>query len=258
MVNIAVTTSLGGQVLGQIAQDIACDLDIAYYPRESHSIDELLKTYDLEYLIVIETQRLIIQGKTTLFWHPNMSVPRIKALREGNNDPMISAMKLRSGHRVLDCTLGMAADAIVASFFVGNSGHVTGLEANKYIAMLVKYGLQEYLTENKYLKEAFSRLNIINTNFIDFMNTQPKSSYDIVYFDPMFTYPLAKSSALNALRPLAVHDDIALEHIHAAKKIAKERVVMKQNRRSRKFETLSPDFICGGRHSSVAFYVWEV
>ncbi len=38
---------------------------------------------------------------------------------------------------VLDCTLGMASDSIVASYVVGESGKVTGLEG---VSMASYYG----------------------------------------------------------------------------------------------------------------------
>ena len=47
---------------------------------------------------------------------------RVKRLMRGEHDPFVQATQLESGMTVLDCTLGMASDSIVASYMVGESG----------------------------------------------------------------------------------------------------------------------------------------
>lgn len=257
MIKAAVTTSLEDTDIVRQAEAIAIELDIKYVPRLNKNIETLLCENKLDYLIVVERQQVILRGETTVSWHPSMAVPRIKAFREGKIDPMLEAMELKQGFSVLDCNLGLASDALVASYATGPSGCVIGLEASKYLAFLTKWGLNNYLTQNKHLAVARAGITVLNKHYQAYLSEQEADSFDIVYLDPMFGYALKKSASLNVLRPLAIHEDVTLAHIKAALRVAKHRVVMKQNAKSLKAGELLPDSIKGGRYSPVSYYVWE-
>ncbi|MFZ7944193.1 hypothetical protein [Neobacillus sp. 19] len=99
----------------------------------------------LQTVIVVGKDRveLFEKGSTLpFFFHPNSAMFRIKRLLSGENDPFADAAQLTEGMTILDCTLGLASDAIVASFLVGKGGHVTGLEGHKYLAYIVQEGLK--------------------------------------------------------------------------------------------------------------------
>ncbi|PKM90005.1 MAG: protein-L-IsoD [Firmicutes bacterium HGW-Firmicutes-12] len=257
MIKVAVTTSKEDTVLIEQAEQIALELNIEYLSRRRRSIDTLRNEYDLDYLLIIESQQVILKGETTLAWHPCMAVPRIKFLRLGQKDPMIEAMGLKPDYTVLDCTLGLGADALVASYFLGEAGSVIGLEASKYIAFLTKWGLNNFSGRNKHVISALSRITVLNQNYLDYLPEQADNKFDVVYLDPMFECALKKSSGLNALRPLAFYGDVTCAVIKEAKRVAKRRVVMKQNIGSTKANKLKPDFIGGGRYSPVTYYIWE-
>lgn len=257
MIRVAATTSQDDPVLIKQAEEIAYLLDIEYLPRMKRSIDILRQEFMLDYLVVVERQQVILRGETTLSWHPSMAVPRIKALREGKKDPMIEAMDLKPGNSVLDCTLGLAADALVASYATGSLGQVIGLEASKYLAFITNWGLKNYTCPNKHLASARAGITVLNRHYQSFLLEQDDNSFDIVYLDPMFSYALKKSSSLNALRPLAIYEDILIENIKEALRVARCKVVMKQNSQSSKDKELKPDKIVGGRYSPVSYYVWE-
>ena len=70
-----------------------------------------------------------------------MSALRIKHLASGQPDSMVTAAGLKKGDHVLDCTMGMGADAIVASFVVGDQGRVVSLESEPVIAAITGHGL---------------------------------------------------------------------------------------------------------------------
>ena len=59
---------------------------------------------------------------------------------------------------VLDCTLGMASDSIVASYVVGESGKVTGLEGNEYMAYIMENGLKTWSSSVSEIDEAMQRI----------------------------------------------------------------------------------------------------
>lgn len=257
MPQVAVTTSIEETALQTQAQAAAAELGIAFIPRERRSLEALRLKAGLDYLLIFEKERVVLKGETTLAWHPGMAVPKIKALREGKPDPLLEALQIQPGHRVLDGTLGLAADAILIAYACGPQGQVIGLEASPYIAFITRQGIESYDGANARLKEALKRLSVLNRNSADYLRAAPDNSFDAVYFDPMFGYPLKRSAALNALRPLAVYDEVTPELIKEALRVAKDKVVMKQNARSALANAVQPDYIRGGRYSSVAYYVWQ-
>ncbi|MBZ4653687.1 MAG: hypothetical protein JG781_1026 [Peptococcaceae bacterium] len=236
---------------------IAEELDIPYIPRAKNSLQKLKEIYELDYLLVVEQNQVILKGKEVLFWHPSMAVPRLKALREGKNDPMLEAMKLKPGYHVLDCTLGLGSDALVSAYGVGSEGHVTGLEASKYIAFITRWGLENFNGQNTHVKTLLSRITVINQAYEEYLKNQPHNSYEVVYFDPMFRKALHHSPSMNALRPLANHNPLEQASIHEALRVAKFRVVVKEIAGSSEFLKLKPDYVIGGKYSPIAYGVWE-
>ncbi|MDX9872332.1 MAG: class I SAM-dependent methyltransferase [Clostridia bacterium] len=257
MLKVAVTTSIEEAGLSESARQAAAELGIAVLPRRKKSLEQLRVESGLDYLLVIEKDRAVLKGETTLAWHPGMAVPKIKALRAGKPDPLLEALGLTPGASVLDCTLGLAADALLIAFAIGPAGRVTGLEASPYIAFITKQGLQNYDGPHVRLQGVPERIHVLNRNYREYLEEAGENSFDAVYFDPMFGYPLKKSSSLNALRPLASYDEVTPSVIRQALRAAKKSVVMKQNARSEKADELQPDEICGGRYSPVTYYVWK-
>ena len=48
-----------------------------------------------------------------------MAVLRVQRLKKHESDHFSAALALKPGMRVLDCTMGLASDAVVASFITG-------------------------------------------------------------------------------------------------------------------------------------------
>ena len=166
-------------------------------------------------------------------------------------------MGLQPGMQVLDCTLGLGADAIVASFAVGDGGSVTGLEASPLIAAVVGYGLAHFVAENYPIQEAMRRIQTVQTDYLAYLKAQPDASVDVVYFDPMFRHPLRESVQLAPLRTSADHRPVSLGAMEEAKRVARQRVVLKENSRSLEFARLGFAKIAGGKYSHVHYGIWE-
>lgn len=254
---VAVTTSRDDDILITKANSIAEELSIDFIPRKKRNLDKIRTEFDLEYLLVVERDQVVLKGKTYLAWHPGMSVPRIKALREGKTDHMVEALGLKAGCEVLDCTFGLGSDALVAAYAVGPAGHVTGLEKNKYIAWISRWGMEHFHGLNKYIHTALKRITVLNSDYLDYLGKKPSDSYDAVYFDPMFRHAREKSSSMNPLRPLACHEPLTPEAIREALRVARYRVVMKENSQGREFARLKAQYVVGGSYSPIAYGVWE-
>lgn len=220
------------------ALDISRELGIEYIERKKRSvlaIQELKK----DDCIVVGKERLELYPlgeKEPFFFHPNSAMFRVKRLINGESDPFIEAANLSRGKTFLDCTLGLASDSIVASFVTGLEGHVTGIEGNRYLAYLVKNGLQSWDSDLSEINEAMIKIEVIGGRSLHFLETLPDNSYDIVYFDPMFEERILESDGIKALSRFAIYEDLTDKLINEALRVAKERIVLKDHFRSTRFD----------------------
>ena len=235
-------------------------LAIPYLPRNKAKLETIVTTNPEKKILVVEKERnLLIFDNTKYFFHPSMAKLRIKAIRDGQTDQMVEAMGLESGDSVLDCTLGLATDAIVASFVTGGRGKVVGIEGVDVLALIVKEGLRTYVDDTSLGKEgnaleiAMRRIEVQNWNHQDYLFQVPDKSFDIVYFDPMFKSTLKKSSGIQALKPFSWAEPLGLETIARARSVARKRVVIKERTFSLEFQRLGCNRVVGGKYSKVAF-----
>ncbi|MFI8688353.1 class I SAM-dependent methyltransferase [Rossellomorea sp. NPDC077527] len=222
----------------QLAADI---LSIPYIPRKKRSIRYHMKNVDQDCL-VIGKERLELHTRNEesepFFFHPNSASFRIKRILRGEKDPLIEAADLNEGMTFLDCTLGLASDSIIASHVVGEEGNVTGIEANKYIAHILLHGLQEWDSPLPELNRAMRRITVINGPFHEELKKFGNDAFDVVYIDPMFEEALTDSHGINPIRQWASYTGVTKEGIEEAKRVAKKRVVLKEQFQSPLFEEL--------------------
>lgn len=256
--NVLVTTTREGSTeLINKAIKISEELDIKFIERENCSLEKIIEdsNYDIEYLLVVERDRLILKGKDSdLFWHPNMAELKIKSIKNSNKESVMEAMKLQSGDSVLDCTLGLAGDSIIFSAMVGAEGKVVGTEVNKYIAYLTKDGLKNYKNVAEETKRAMDRIEVINSSYKDFLEKQKDNSFDIVYFDPMFKKANKKSTSINSFRNFADHSGLSKDIINEALRVCRKRVVIKERQGNNDFEKLGIEKVYGSKKNGAIIY----
>ncbi|MBU7005177.1 class I SAM-dependent methyltransferase [Phosphitispora fastidiosa] len=242
-------------VIGVWAAEV---LKTEFVERSRMSLEALKIKHNAENIIVVANGDMkLYSSRGEYFFHPSMSVPRIKAIKQGKSDHMIAAMALKPGGSVLDCTLGLGSDAIVASFAAGPEGLVTGIEAVPELALLVKHGMANYQSESLALKSAVERIRVECAFYEQYLTGIPDQAYDVVYFDPMFRHPRLKSSSMEPLRGIVKYDPLSPEAVQEALRVARERVVMKENNFSQEFARLGFRAVIGGRYSPVAFGIIE-
>ena len=262
-ISAIVTTVRRGQKYTEanraLAARTAAALSIPNVPRGNDSLDELRAAYGVDAVLVARRGLLtLVTAEGELFFHPGMSHLRIKNLLLGHGDHLVTALGLTEGMSVLDCTLGTGADAIVESFAVGESGTVTALESNPLIAAVIADGLAHATGDNYDMHAAMRRITVHCADALTFLRAATDSSYDVVYFDPMFRRPLHESAGMNALRVLADMRALTEETIAEACRVARRRVVMKERQGSREFARLGFTDLAGGKYSRVAYGVMEV
>lgn len=262
-VNAIVTTVRRGQRYMEANRVLAARtaemLGIPNVPRGNASLEELRTQYGADAVLVARRGLLtLVTAEGELFFHPGMAHLRIKNLLRGHGDHLAAALALAEGMRVLDCTLGTGADAIVESFAVGATGTVTALESNPLIAAVIGGGLARATGDNYEMHAAMRRITVHCTDALDYLRVQPEGSYDAVYFDPMFRRPLHESAGMNALRSLADMRALTDETVAEARRVARQRVVMKERRESGEFARLGFFEIMGGKYSRIAYGVIKI
>ncbi|QAY66059.1 class I SAM-dependent methyltransferase [Paenibacillus protaetiae] len=224
------------------AQLLSKELDIPFVPRRNRTLGKLAEQQRDERLLVVTDRELryYYAGPQAppLYFHPSMAYVRVKRLRAGEKDPLITISRCESGDKVLDCTAGLAADSLVFSYAVGTEGAVTALESEEALYVVVRDGLASYESSLPDVDEAMRRIRMVNTGHLSYLCSLPDNSVDIVYFDPMFREPIHESSALQPLRGLANVGALAEEAVAEAKRVARKTVVMKEHRDSGEFERL--------------------
>ena len=134
--------------------------NVQYLPRACNgSLDKILKSANIEAILIATKHGPEVYSKLgKFFFHPSMAALRIKSLIKGEQDNFVKATGLKEGMRILDCTMGLASDAIIASYVVGTTGKVVALEASKLIHFVVSNGLQSYTTDDIDLKMSMQKI----------------------------------------------------------------------------------------------------
>ena len=223
----------------EAAHAVSHQLDIPFVARRKRSIKFIQVEENGDDCIVFGKNRIELhraKGEEPFFFHPNLAMIRIKRIMNGESDPYLVAGNISVGSTVLDCTLGLGADAIVASFAVGQSGKVVALEENRFIAFLVAYGLRTWEDGEDCILQAMRRVEVKQIHHYEALNQMEDQSVDVVYFDPMFDESILESNGIRELTHLAAPHSLSENIIQEAKRVARKRVVLKDHFRSPRFE----------------------
>ncbi|ASA95984.1 MULTISPECIES: class I SAM-dependent methyltransferase [Anoxybacillus] len=219
------------------AKQIALELQTSYIPRRKRSITTIHQ-FVTQPVLVVGKERLELHfpnGREPLFFHPNSASFRAKRILKGESEPFLQATKLQKGMTFLDCTLGLATDSIIASLAVGSEGKVVGIEGSVYIAYLTKQGLRHWDSDVVELNEAMRRICVHHDDFRSFLAQCDDKSYDVVYLDPMFEVSIEESDGIKGLKQAALYTNVTKEDIEQAKRVARQRVVLKDHWQSSRF-----------------------
>lgn len=220
------------------AMETAKTLGVDYIPRKKRSIKNMQEFLNSD-CVVVGKERLELFGKGTVypfFFHPNSAMFRIKRLIKKEHDPFAEAVNLSDGMSFLDCTLGLASDSIVASYLVGESGKVIGIEGQTYLAYMVKTGLLTWDSGIDAMNRAMKRIQVVNKHALSVLKSLPNESIDCVYFDPMFDETILESDGIQALGQFAIHENLDEETILQACRVSRKRVVLKDHYKSERFD----------------------
>lgn len=180
-------------------------------------------------------QVLLVLGRHAALWldgrerryDAGMGALRARRLREGERggratgDSFLAAALLRPGESVLDCTLGLGADALVAAAAVGAEGRVVGLESSSPLAAWVEAGLRR-------LDDPAARcVEVRRADHAEALAACPERSYDVVAFDPMFRHPRSQGFGFDLVRKLGDPKPLQPVTLERARRVARRCVLVK-------------------------------
>lgn len=246
------------------AQRLAGEWGLIYVPREGRSLDAVraeakARGADSDAVVVVQPGGLCLYvGDLRFQYHPGMGLNRLLRVMRGESDWMLRAMGVREGDHILDATMGLASDLLVASYAAGEKGRIVGLESELFIALIVKEGLASYSHPRPEVVAAMRRIQVVHVDHQAYLRRAPSRSFDVVYFDPLFHRPIEASSQIAPIRQMANPaplDDAAMEE---ALRVARRRVVVKDRRDGPYAASGRFDQVLGGSKSRIAFCVWDV
>jgi len=232
-VRLAVTTPLHPTPAEEAAaEDAARRHALPYAPRGNAALEGVRAAAGADALLVLSrTRSLLAVGGEAHRWSPGMGALRLKRLREvlagraaaggPRNDPFLEACGLRPGDAVLDATLGLGADALVAAEAVGPAGRVLGLERVPALAAWVDEGLR------RLGDPAAGRVEVRAAEHAAALAGLPDGSFDVVVFDPMFRHARAEPGGFDVVRSLADPAPLAAAALAEAQRVARRWVVVK-------------------------------
>jgi predicted methyltransferase len=146
----------------------------------------------------------------------------------GEVDPLVAAAGLARGEQVLDCTLGLGGDALLAAHATG--APVVGLEASPLLAAFTQVSLRRPGGAGPLLsaaREAGARVEVRCAEHGAALAALPSGSFDVVLFDPMFRLPSRASPLFGLVRALASEAPLTREVLREAQRVARRGVLVK-------------------------------
>jgi SAM-dependent methyltransferase len=235
-VALAVTTPLHADAAtAAAAAEAAARHGGRYVPRANRPAAEVLREAGADALLVLSARAAVLlaagQEGPGERWSPGMGVLRARRAARAralgrppppeDRDPFLEACALREGDHVLDATLGLGADALVAAEAVGPSGRVVGLEASPALAAWVAEGLRRLPAP------AARRIEVRAAEHGAALAALPAGSFDVVVFDPMFRHARAAPGGFDAVRALADARPLDAAALARARAVARRHVVVK-------------------------------
>lgn len=246
------------------ARSVAEELGMPFLLREERSYEAVLQEaaslgWECDAVLVAGRESLqLVTGRGVFRYHPGIGVNRIRQLRKGRSDWLVEAMGLRPGDRVLDATLGLGSDLLVVSFVVGEAGRAVGLESQPLLAYLVKEGTRRYVHERPEVTQALRRMEVVCARYQEYLASAPSKSFDVVYFDPMFSEPVLESSQMIPIRLLANPEPLEEAAFKEACRVARRRVVVKDRSDGPYTRSGWFDAVMGSPKSKIAYCVAEL
>jgi SAM-dependent methyltransferase len=207
------------------ARELAERFGLRAEARDGRTLAALLREADGAPVLVLAARRAdLYQGERAFRASVGMAFLRVLRARKGEVDPLAAAAGLRKGDRVLDATLGLGGDALVAAHATGE--RVLGLERNGVLAAFTQAGLRRL---QKHGRDPGRLIDVRRADHRDFLRAQPDGSFDVVLLDPMFRSAGDAGPLFDLLRAHAEHAPLDPETLREARRVARRGVLVKDS-----------------------------
>jgi 16S rRNA (guanine1516-N2)-methyltransferase len=224
-VRLAVTTPLDPRAADHAAAEDAARRHGLPLAARARTLADTAAAAGADALLVLSAGRaaLWLDGVERA-WSAGLGALRVKRLRGGEaatRDGFLEAAGIRPGDAILDATLGLGADALVAAEAAGPDGRVVGLESSPPLAALAAEGLR------RSGDPAAARIEVVRADAGRFLAAAPARAFDLVVFDPMFRHARAEPPGFDLVRRLGDARPLAAPTLAEARRVARRAVLVK-------------------------------
>ena len=191
--------------------------------REERPLHEIVAAAGATPVLVLGSTRadLHVQGRP---FRATVGMAFLRVLRavKGEVDPLVRDAGLKPGDAVLDATLGLGGDSLVAAHATG--ARVVGIEKSALLAAFTLCALRRLPRHGA----APGRLvEVVQGDHRAVLSRLPDRSFDIVLLDPMFDKAGAAGPLFDLVRQNADHAPIERETLAQAQRVARRGVLIK-------------------------------
>lgn len=176
---------------------------------------------ELEYRVEQGGEHLLFRGQR-LAPHPGLWDQKRRA---GPHHPLLRALSPHGDClRILDATAGLGQDALHIATF----GHaVIATESEPVLGCLLKGFLQRAAATSEPWSEATRRIRVVLADHREALPLLPSHGLEVVFFDPMFPEARKAAPSYPLFRAWADPGPLTRDAVEQARRIARERVVVK-------------------------------
>jgi 16S rRNA (guanine1516-N2)-methyltransferase len=246
-VQCIVTTAASGEAAE--ADELAARFGLRAEARAGRPLHRVLDDARGAPVLVLAARRADLYQRHRAFRaSAGMALLRLLRARRGEQDPLVAAAGLRPGDRVLDATLGLGGDALLAS--QETAAKIVGVESSGLLAAFTQAALRR-LPEAA--REAGERIEVLRADHRAFLRAQSDGSFDVVLLDPMFRRAGEAAPLFELLRAHADHEPLAAATLREARRVARRGVLVKDAARGHELQRLGLAPLLSRRSAAIAF-----
>lgn len=199
-----------------------------------------------EYACVLQLRGdgvVLVDSAGSARWSGGMADLRLHRIDAGIPQPdhVLLAGEVGAGDEVLDCTLGRGHDALV-------------LERVARRVVAVEKSLPLFAWTSEGLRQRGSRIECVHGDAVQVLRGRGSRSFDVVFFDPMFTRRANAEAGFDVVRRHAEHAPLDAELIAQARRVARRWVVVKAAPQAGELRALGLEVVPFKRNAELRFW----